>query len=112
MKVYLSGAISKYLQAGLVDIMENNFEEQKQKVLDYYEKIGIPSGDIEIFNPAELQKVFCNRDEAFYLSICLKELILSEVVFFQNNWNESLGCGSEYFIATRHNKQVKIMEGL
>ena len=111
-KVYLSGAISKYLKDGLREVMEANFDEQMEDVIDYFEKKGIEHQDLEIFNPAQLSKTFLNRDETFYLSVCMKELMLSDVVFFQINWTESYGCGSEYFLATKHKKEVKMMGGL
>lgn len=96
MKIFISGAISKYLGSEEGEAFVINRFANVERVL----KMNHP--DCEVFNPVSLtQKLGWNATHEEYMKECMKELATCDVCYFMYDWYESKGSRMEFEMAEK-----------
>lgn len=109
MKIYLATSVNGRKEKTLEEKQEAA-QARINEMADYMRRFYPDAEFMSSFDIFELKYGIGNISEAIIMGVCVRMVIESDLVIFDDGWESSNGCNVEHYVAMQYGKQIEIID--
>ena len=108
-KIYLATPVNGRKE-GTLEEKQEAAQARINEMADYMRRFYPDAEFMSSFDIFELKYGIGNISEAIIMGVCVRMVIESDLVIFDDGWENSNGCNVEHYVAMKYGKQIEIID--
>lgn len=109
LKVYLATPVNGRKE-GTLEEKQEAAQERINEMADYMRRFYHDAEFMSSFDIFQIKYGIGNISEAIIMGECVRMVMESDLVIFDDGWESSNGCNVEHYVAMRYGKQIEIID--